>query len=147
MLCEPCRDASRCYEAMCAALPWRERGTPLQLTFVATQVFPSGAPPRPQVRRPAASKLGFWAGGACARCREFLKSLLLPPPPALSPLSAMLPCLLPFLQRPPNHVWIPGVGSAADEGDVLRCCKEGDIPPPEHLLKVRLLNFAKCLVM
>lgn len=47
-------------------------------------------------------------------------------------------CLPPPLQRPPNHVWIPGVGSAADEGEVLRCCKEGDIPLPEHLLKVGL---------
>ncbi len=43
------RDASRCYEAMCDALPWRERGSPLQLTFVATQVYPPNMPQRPQV--------------------------------------------------------------------------------------------------
>lgn len=40
------------------------------------------------------------------------------------------------MQRPSNHVWVAGVGSAADEAEVLRCCKEGAIPAPEHLLKV-----------
>ncbi|KAI7837421.1 hypothetical protein COHA_008788, partial [Chlorella ohadii] len=80
------RDASRCYEAMCDALPWRDRGQPLQLTFVAQPVYPPGAPQRPQPRA--------------------------------------------------NHVWMAGVGSAADEAEVLRCCREGAIPPPEHLLKV-----------
>ncbi|KAL4440580.1 hypothetical protein ABPG75_003581 [Micractinium tetrahymenae] len=80
------RDASRCYEAMCEALPWRERGTPLQLTFVGAEVYPPNTPQRPQ--------------------------------------------------RPPNHVWVAGVGSAADEAEVLRCCREGGIPAPEHLLKV-----------
>lgn len=53
----PGRDASRCYEAMCEALPWRDRGAPLQLSFVHTAVYPPQAPPRPQVCRLAA-----WAG-------------------------------------------------------------------------------------
>ncbi|PSC71891.1 proline-glutamic acid-and leucine-rich 1 [Micractinium conductrix] len=79
------RDAARCYEAMCDALPWRERGSPLQLTFVGSEGAP-GAPQRPQ--------------------------------------------------RPPTHVWVAGVGSQADEAEVLRCCREGDVPPPEHLLRV-----------
>lgn len=47
-----CSDASRVYEAMCDALPWRERGQPLQITFVAQPVYPPGAPQRPQVRDP-----------------------------------------------------------------------------------------------
>lgn len=45
------RDASRCYEAMCDALPWRERGSPLRLSFVASQVYPPAAPQRIQVSR------------------------------------------------------------------------------------------------
>lgn len=40
------------------------------------------------------------------------------------------------MQLRANHVWMAGVGSAADEAEVLRCCREGAIPPPEHLLKV-----------
>ncbi len=51
----------------------------------------------------------------------------------------VLPC--PHASHPmqprANHVWMAGVGSAADEAEVLRCCREGAIPPPEHLLKVR----------
>lgn len=48
-----CRDASRCYEAMCEARPWREGGAPLQLTFVGVEVYPPNTPQRAQVGRRA----------------------------------------------------------------------------------------------
>ena len=57
-------------------------------------------------------------------------------PAPLAPDLAWIPVCLTAVQPRANHVWMAGVGSAADEAEVLRCCREGAIPPPEHLLKV-----------
>lgn len=60
----------------------------------------------------------------------------LPPCAPLAPHLPLIALRLIAVQPRANHVWMAGVGSAADEAEVLRCCREGAIPPPEHLLKV-----------
>ena len=77
-----------------------------------------------------------WRSGD--RLQQQQQAQALPPPLAVTfaPTQVFPPNTPHRPHRPTNHVWVAGVASLADEGEVLRCCKEGNIPAPEHLLKV-----------